>query len=133
VTTGKVVFLFGADGDRDKTKRHNMGKIAASGADVVIITDYHPRSEDPGEIRAALVHGARDADSSAVVIEVDNVREAIARAITEAGEGDAIVYAGPGHEIEQEVAGGAIPFNFRREITDALREAGYSPRGEHHS
>jgi UDP-N-acetylmuramoyl-L-alanyl-D-glutamate--2,6-diaminopimelate ligase len=130
VTPGKVVFLFGADGDRDTTKRHAMGKIAATGADVVVITDYHPRSEDPAQIRAALMVGARDARSNAVVYEVDNVKTAIAKAIAEAGEDDAIVYAGPGHEIEQEVAGGPIPFNFREEIRDALREAGYSPRGE---
>lgn len=130
VTTGKVVFLFGADGDRDKTKRHAMGKIAASLADVVVITDYHPRSEDPAVIRAALVEGARSVGGAVVVIEVDSVTEAIARAISEAGEDDAIVYAGPGHEIEQEVAGGAIAFNFRHEITNALREAGYPPRGE---
>lgn len=56
------------------------------------------------------------------------MRLAIARAISEAGEGDAIIYAGPGHETEREVAGGTIEFNFRHEITQALREAGFAPR-----
>ena len=130
VTPGKVVFLFGADGDRDTTKRHAMGKIAAEGADVVVITDYHPRTEDPAAIRAALLEGAAAARSSATVIEEGDVRTAIARAIAQAGVGDAIVYAGPGHETEREVSGGTIPFNFREEITAALSEAGYTPQGE---
>jgi len=133
VTSGKVVFLFGADGDRDTTKRPAMGKIAATGADVVVITDYHPRSEDPALIRTALREGAESAQSMATIIEEGDVRSAIARAISEAGAGDAIVYAGPGHEVEQEIASGSIPFNFREEIHTALREAGYSPRGEHSS
>lgn len=130
VTPGKVVFLFGADGDRDTTKRYSMGLIAATGADVVVITDYHPRSEDPAAIRAALREGADAAPGNARVLEVPDVQTAIATAIAEAGDGDAIIYAGPGHETEREVATGTIPFNFRQEITDALREAGYSPRGE---
>jgi UDP-N-acetylmuramoyl-L-alanyl-D-glutamate--2,6-diaminopimelate ligase len=130
VTPGKVVFLFGADGDRDTTKRFAMGNIAARGADVVVITDYHPRSEDPAVIRAALLEGAQAAESDAVVIEEADVRSAITRAISEAREGDAIIYAGPGHETEREVAGGTIAFNFREEITTALREAGYAPREE---
>ena len=130
VTPGKVVFLFGADGDRDTTKRHAMGKIAAEGADVVVITDYHPRTEDPAAIRAALLEGAAAARSSATVIEEGDVRTAIARAIAQAGAGDAIVYAGPGHETEREVSGGTIPFNFSEEITAALSEAGYTPQGE---
>lgn len=130
VTPGKVVFLFGADGDRDTTKRHAMGKIAAEGADVVVITDYHPRTEDPAAIRAALLEGAAAARSSATVIEEGDVRTAIARAIAEAGPGDAIIYAGPGHETEREVSGGTIYFNFREEITAALSEAGYTPQGE---
>lgn len=128
VTPGKVVFLFGADGDRDTTKRFAMGNIAATGADVVIITDYHPRTEDPARIRAALLEGAHAATTAALVIEEADVRLAIARAISEAGEGDAIIYAGPGHETEREVAGGTIEFNFRHEITQALREAGFAPR-----
>ena len=131
VTPGKIVFLFGADGDRDKTKRHAMGKLAAEGADVVVITDYHPRTEDPAVIREALREGAESAGTSAKIVEVADVQSAIARAIAEAGEGDAIIYAGPGHETEREVAGGTIAFNFREEITAALFEAGYTPRGEH--
>lgn len=131
VTPGKVIFLFGADGDRDKTKRHAMGRIAAEGADVVVITDYHPRTEDPAVIRAALIEGAHSAHSAAEIIEVADVRSAIERAIAEAGEADAIIYAGPGHETEREVAGGTVDFNFRTEIQAALSEAGYTPRGEH--
>ncbi|WP_280804213.1 Mur ligase family protein [Aurantimicrobium minutum] len=130
VTDGKVVFLFGADGDRDTTKRHAMGQITAEGADVVVITDYHPRTEDPALIRAALIAGARDVPGGAEVHEVADVRAAIATAISLASSGDAIIYAGPGHETVREVAGEQIPFNFREEIQHALREAGYPPRGE---
>lgn len=130
VTAGKVVFLFGADGDRDTTKRHLMGQIAAERSDAVVITDYHPRTEDPGLIRAALLAGAKEATGSAELHEVADVRAAIATAIFLASPGDAIIYAGPGHETEREVAGGHIPFNFRDEIQHALREAGYPPRGE---
>lgn len=131
VTHGKVIFLFGADGDRDTTKRHAMGQIAAQGADIVIVTDYHPRTEDPSLIRAALLAGARDVTGGAELHEVADVRSAIATAISLASEGDAIIYAGPGHETEREVAGKQIPFNFREEIQHALREAGYPPQGEH--
>jgi UDP-N-acetylmuramoyl-L-alanyl-D-glutamate--2,6-diaminopimelate ligase len=130
VTDGTVVFLFGADGDRDTTKRHAMGLIAAQGADEVVITDYHPRTEDPALIRAALLAGAEDATGGARLHEVADVRSAIATAISLAADGDAIIYAGPGHETEREVAGEQIPFNFREEIQHALREAGYPPRGE---
>lgn len=130
VTDGKVIFLFGADGDRDTTKRHAMGRIAAQGADVVIVTDYHPRTEDPALIRAALLAGAHEVTGGAELHEVADVRSAIATAISLASEGDAIIYAGPGHETEREVAGTQIPFNFREEIQHALREAGYPPQGE---
>src|SRR5690606_17291189 len=61
VAEGRIIFLFGADGDRDTTKRAEMGRIAAAGSDVVIICDYHPRSEDPAQIRAQLLEGARAA------------------------------------------------------------------------
>lgn len=131
VTEGNVIFLFGADGDRDSSKRHAMGQIAAQGADVVVVTDYHPRSEDPAVIRAALISGAHDVSEGAELHEVADIRSAIATAVALASDGDAIVYAGPGHETEREVAGTHIPFNFREEIEHALREAGYPPRGEH--
>ena len=55
VTPGKVVMLVGADGDRDATKRHDMGRTAVEGSDILVITDHHPRHEDPDSIRATLI------------------------------------------------------------------------------
>lgn len=125
VTTGKLIMLFGADGDRDTTKRAEMGAIAARGADVVVITDFHPRFEDPAAIRAALIAGARAAVPDREIHEVPDPREAFRTALALAGEGDAILYAGPGHEEYHEVKGVKIPYSARDDARQALREAGW--------
>lgn len=123
VAEGNVIFMFGADGDRDTTKRAEMGRIAALGADMLIVCDYHPRSEPPEQIRAQLLEGARSAKHATLYEEADP-RAAIRLAISLAGPGDVIVYAGPGHEDYQEVAGAFIPYSARDEVRGALREAG---------
>ena len=69
VTPGKVVMLFGADGDRDATKRHDMGRAGVEGSDILVITDHHPRFEDPDSIRATLIEGARRARPDADIHE----------------------------------------------------------------
>ena len=115
--------MFGADGDRDTDKRGEMGRIAAKGSDVVIICDYHPRSEPPEAIRAQLIEGALSANH-AEVLEVPDARDAIRRAISLADPGDVILYAGPGHEDFQEVAGAQLAYSARDEVRGALREAG---------
>ncbi|WP_448004377.1 Mur ligase family protein [Agromyces bauzanensis] len=124
-TTGRLIMLFGADGDRDTTKRAEMGAIAARGADVVVITDFHPRFEDPAAIRAALIAGARAAVPEREIHEVPDPREAFRTALALAGEGDAILYAGPGHEEYHEVKGVKIPYSARDDARQALREAGW--------
>ncbi|WP_307866513.1 Mur ligase family protein [Leucobacter chromiisoli] len=126
VAPGRVIFMFGADGDRDTTKREEMGRIAAEGSDVLIICDYHPRSEDPAAIRAQLLAGARAAGRAEVIEEADP-RVAVRRAVSLAQPGDVILYAGPGHEDYQEVAGRHIPYSARDEVRGALREAGLLP------
>jgi UDP-N-acetylmuramoyl-L-alanyl-D-glutamate--2,6-diaminopimelate ligase len=123
VAPARVIFLFGADGDRDSTKRAEMGRIAGSGSDVVIVCDYHPRTEDPAAIRAQLIAGARSAQHAEVIEEADP-RAAVRRAISLAGPGDVILYAGPGHEDYQEIAGQQLPYSARDEVRAALREAG---------
>lgn len=123
VVDGKIIFMFGADGDRDTTKREDMGRVAADGADIVIICDYHPRSEPPEQIRAQLLAGAR-ASGRAELYEEADPKTAIRRALSLAGPGDVIVYAGPGHEDYQEVAGEILPYSARDEVRGALREAG---------
>ena len=125
VTAGRIVMVFGADGDRDTTKRADMGAIAARGSDAVVITDFHPRWEDPAAIRAALLDGARAAVPDLELYEVPDPRAAFRAALALAGEGDVVLYAGPGHEDYQEVAGERIPYSARDDARLALREAGW--------
>lgn len=125
VTTGRLVIVIGAGGDRDRGKRPVMGEIAATLADRVIVTDDNPRTEDPAAIRAEVLAGARA--GAAEVLEVDRRRVAITRALTEAGPGDVIVIAGKGHETGQEVDGVVHPFDDRevaREVLRVLEEDG---------
>ncbi|SFR79080.1 UDP-N-acetylmuramoylalanyl-D-glutamate--2,6-diaminopimelate ligase [Agromyces sp. CF514] len=124
-TTGRVIMVFGADGDRDTTKRADMGAIAARGADAVVITDFHPRWEDPAAIRAALIEGARAAVPDRELHEIADPRAAFRAALALAGDGDAILYAGPGHEDYHEVKGVKIPYSARDDARAALREAGW--------
>lgn len=124
-TPGRLIMLFGADGDRDTTKRADMGAIAARGADVVVITDFHPRYEDPASIRATLLSAARDAVPTGEFYEVPDPQTAFRKALSLAGEGDAILYAGPGHENYHEVAGVKIPYSARDDSRQALRDAGW--------
>jgi UDP-N-acetylmuramoyl-L-alanyl-D-glutamate--2,6-diaminopimelate ligase len=100
-----------------------MGRIAGTLADTVIICDYHPRSEPPEQIRAQLLAGARSANRARVIEEGDP-RRAVRLAISLAGPEDVILYAGPGHEDHQEIAGQMIPYSARDEVRGALREAG---------
>jgi UDP-N-acetylmuramoyl-L-alanyl-D-glutamate--2,6-diaminopimelate ligase len=90
---GRLIVVFGAGGDRDAGKRPEMGAVAARAADMVIVTDDNPRSEDPAQIRAAILAGA-----GANAIEIGDRREAIAAAIAQAGPHDIVLIAGKGHE-----------------------------------
>ena len=125
VTPGRVIMVCGANGDRDTTKRADMGAAAARGADVVIVTDQHPRSEDPAVIRAAVVAGARAAGTDAEILEVGPPEAAVARAVELAGEGDAILWAGPGHQRYRDIAGVKVPFDAAGVAQDALAAAGW--------
>jgi UDP-N-acetylmuramoyl-L-alanyl-D-glutamate--2,6-diaminopimelate ligase len=124
-TTGRIIMVFGADGDRDRTKRAAMGAIAARGADAVVITDFHPRFEDPALIRATLMAAAKIAAPHGELYEVPDPATAFRRALSLAGVGDVVLYAGPGHEDYQEVAGVKIPYSAREDARVALQEAGW--------
>ncbi|POH62023.1 UDP-N-acetylmuramoyl-L-alanyl-D-glutamate--2,6-diaminopimelate ligase [Cryobacterium zongtaii] len=124
-TAGRIIMVFGADGDRDKTKRAAMGAIAARGADAVVITDFHPRFEDPATIRATLLAAAREAVPEGELYEVPDPATAFRRALSLAAEGDVVLYAGPGHENYQEVAGVKLPYSARDDARLALQEAGW--------
>ncbi len=123
--SGRIIMVFGADGDRDKTKRHDMGRIAAENADVVVITDMNPRFENPAVIRSALLDGAREAVPRGELHEVADPREAFRHALSLAREGDAILYAGPGHEDYHDVNGEKIPYFAREDARQALRDVGW--------
>jgi len=113
---GRVIVVFGAGGDRDRGKRPLMGRVAADGADVVIVTSDNPRSEDPLAIIQDVLQGA------GLQVEIDpDRRSAIERAVALADDGDVVVIAGKGHEQGQDVAGVVSPFDDREVAREALR------------
>jgi len=101
----RLIVVFGAGGDRDTGKRPEMGAIAAKMADIAIVTDDNPRTEDPASIRAAIMAAAPGAR------EIGDRRSAIAAAVAEAGEGDIVLVAGKGHETGQIVGDLVLPFD----------------------
>ena len=111
VTEGRVIVVFGCGGDRDPDKRPLMGRVAAFSADHVIVTSDNPRSEDPVGIILQIQDGLRDGEASWEV-EVDRAK-AIARAISLARPGDAVLIAGKGHEDYQIFADRTIHFDDR--------------------
>ncbi len=113
-TTGKVIVVFGCGGDRDQGKRPIMGAIAADLADIVIVTDDNPRSEQPETIRAEIMKSAPGA------IEIGNRREAIRRAVSMLDEGDTLIVAGKGHEHGQIVGKETLPFSDHEEVRSAI-------------
>lgn len=125
-TTGRTIMLFGADGDRDPSKRHEMGRVAAQGSDILVITDHHPRFEDIASIRKTLLEGAAMAeDQPQEIYEVSPPEEAIKKAVSLAREGDSILWAGPGHQDYRDIEGVRTPYSARDLARAALREAGW--------
>jgi len=125
-TTGRTIMVFGADGDRDATKRHEMARVAAQGSDILVITDHHPRFEDAASIRATLLEGAKLAEHQPETYEVSPPEAAIRKAVSLAKEGDSILWAGPGHQDYRDIRGERTPYSAREEARAALREAGWA-------
>ncbi len=111
---GRIVVVFGAGGDRDMTKRPLMGEAAAKHADVVIVTDDNPRSEDPAAIRAMVLAGCPEAN------EVGDRAEAILRGVDMLEPGDALLIAGKGHETGQTVGDDVLPFDDAEQASVAV-------------
>jgi len=102
---GRLIVVFGAGGDRDQGKREPMGEVVARDADLAIVTDDNPRTEDPASIRSAIMKTALGA------LEIGDRREAIAYAIAQAGMQDIVLIAGKGHEQGQLVGDRVLPFD----------------------
>jgi UDP-N-acetylmuramoyl-L-alanyl-D-glutamate--2,6-diaminopimelate ligase len=117
---GRLLVVLGCGGDRDTGKRLLMGAEAARRADLLVITDDNPRSEDPAGIRAAMLAGART--GRAEVVEIADRAEAITHAVTRAGPGDAVVVAGKGHETGQQLQGVTYPFSDTEVLAASLAD-----------
>jgi UDP-N-acetylmuramoyl-L-alanyl-D-glutamate--2,6-diaminopimelate ligase len=105
MTSGNLVVVLGAGGDRDPGKRPLMGAVAARLADIAIVTDDNPRSEDPAAIRNAILAGAPEA------IEIADRASAIREAIALLAPGDVLCIAGKGHETGQIIGGERVDFS----------------------
>jgi UDP-N-acetylmuramoyl-L-alanyl-D-glutamate--2,6-diaminopimelate ligase len=116
---GRVIVVFGCGGNRDRTKRPQMGEVATRLADLTFVTSDNPRFEDPEEIIDEIVSGL--ARGSHFVREVDR-RVAIGAAIAAADENDVVVIAGKGHEKTQIVGGSVLEFDDRAVAREFVRE-----------
>lgn len=115
-TAGRLIVVFGCGGDRDRGKRPQMGEIAAKHADLVIITDDNPRSEDPAAIRADVLAGVPDG------LEIGDRGEAIRKTVSDLRQGDTLLIAGKGHETGQIIGDTVIPFSDQETAIAALEE-----------
>jgi UDP-N-acetylmuramoyl-L-alanyl-D-glutamate--2,6-diaminopimelate ligase len=114
---GRLICVFGCGGDRDRGKRPQMAAIAESGADLAIVTDDNPRTENGDAIVAEIVAGFREPQRA--IVERDRAI-AIARAVDVAGPNDILLIAGKGHETYQEIAGVQYPFDDAAHARTAL-------------
>jgi UDP-N-acetylmuramoyl-L-alanyl-D-glutamate--2,6-diaminopimelate ligase len=128
LTRGRLVLVLGAGGDRDQGKRPVMGEIGARLADVLVVTDDNPRTEDPAVIRAAILAGAAEVPPArrAEVVEIGDRGAAIRHAVSLADSGDTVLVAGKGHETGQEIDGVLHPFDDRDQVRSALAARGGS-------
>ncbi len=121
ITEGRIITVFGAGGDRDRTKRPLMGKIAAQYSDFSIVTSDNPRSEDPLAIIEDIVAGLKEKETAHYAVVPDR-REAIRHAIYLAHPDDMVVIAGKGHEDYQLIKGKVYPFDDRLVAREYIRE-----------
>ncbi|MFM8867342.1 MAG: UDP-N-acetylmuramoyl-L-alanyl-D-glutamate--2,6-diaminopimelate ligase [Ilumatobacteraceae bacterium] len=108
--TARVILVFGCGGDRDASKRPEMGRVASERADVVFVTSDNPRSESPAAIAEEIVGGVQPEHGFRVIVELDR-RAAIRAAIAVAAPGDVVIVAGKGHENTQTIGATVVPFD----------------------
>ena len=116
----ELVIVLGASGDRDSGKRIEMGRAAGKFASHVVVTDQHPRGEDPALIRAALIAGILEVSPDSSISEIDDPALAISRAVDLVGDGGVILWCGPGHLKYREVKGKKLPFDAYLQARKAL-------------
>lgn len=115
-TAGRLIVVFGCGGDRDKGKRPLMGEVAAKHADLVIVTDDNPRSENPAAIRADVLKGVPGGQ------EIGDRGQAIVQSVQGLRKGDTLLIAGKGHETGQIIGNTIVPFSDQDAASAALKE-----------
>jgi UDP-N-acetylmuramoyl-L-alanyl-D-glutamate--2,6-diaminopimelate ligase len=115
-----LVIVLGASGDRDSGKRIEMGRAAGKFANHVVVTDQHPRSEDPALIRASIIAGILEVGPDSSISEIDDPAVAISKAVDLVGDGGAILWCGPGHLKYREIKGKKLPFDAYLQARKAL-------------
>ena len=123
LTKNRVVLVFGACGDRDKTKRPIMGEIASRLADRIILTDEESYSENPDAIRRDIMAGIEKAKGAAKTTEVADRRDAIKKALSVAKKGDMVLITGMGHEKFRIIEGERMPWNDADVVRELLEES----------
>lgn len=117
---GRLIVVFGCGGDRDRTKRPRMAKVAENLADIVIVTSDNPRTEEPAAIIGEIAAGFEYPTSAKISFELQR-ENAIELAIKKAGKGDIILLAGKGHENHQIIGNKKIPFSDKEVAGDCLK------------
>ncbi len=133
----RIVTVFGCGGDRDRTKRPRMGRAAAAGSDIVVVTSDNPRGEDPDAIIGEILPGVREAQTGdpagaldpARCLTIADRKQAIRRALSLAEQGDCVVIAGKGHETYQILGDRTLPFDDREVAREILRTLGRDRSG----
>ena len=118
----RLICVFGCGGDRDRTKRPVMGKIACEICDRVFITSDNPRTEDPSDILSQIEKGVLNKNNYSII---EQREDAIRRSLASAGEGDTVLIAGKGHEDHQIIGGRVIHFDDKEVARAALKDIGY--------
>ncbi len=122
LTSGRIITVFGCGGDRDKTKRVPMGRVAGENSDTVFITSDNPRTEDPLKIIGEIELGVKETGTEYFVIS--DRREAIHRAVASAKPNDVVLIAGKGHETYQIIGNDKFHFDDREVAVEALNRLG---------
>ena len=120
ITSGRIIVVFGAGGDRDRSKRSRMGEVVGRGSDMAVVTSDNPRNEDPLEIIKMITDGIKSVRGE--YESVPDRRRAIKRAFEAAEFGDCVVVAGKGHETVQVMGGRSLPFDDRGVVRELLDE-----------